>query len=385
MKRFVPLLFLIIALWSCRNEQTIRITGEYPTGKGETVDLELFRMPSLVTLDSLKIRQNGKFSFSFDLEAPELVLLSDEKGRKINLLVHPGDNIHLEIRDSLFNVNYALRGSEDSEKIRTLVSSISETRRKLDSISDALSQYEDPDDPRVAVLVSTYQQEINSRKKQSIRFIVENISSLASVYALYQRIDPDQYLFSDFRDLQYLKIVADSVKNKYPESSMVRALVSEVLRREEQYRTMQAISQVQDGKVEVTGSIDLAIQDPENRVIRLSSLRGKVVLLNFWASRNAASIDANSNLKSIYREYHDRGFEVYSVSLDNNSVDWLSVVRFEEYPWIDVCELTYPQSYAASSYNVTSLPANYLIDRDGNIVARNLGGKALTTYLDNLL
>ncbi|MFC2129758.1 TlpA family protein disulfide reductase, partial [Bacteroidota bacterium] len=80
-----------------------------------------------------------------------------------------------------------------------------------------------------------------------------------------------------------------------------------------------------------------------------------------------------------------KGFEVYSVSLDNNKAAWLDAVRFEEYTWIDVCELSYPDSYAASVYNIQEIPTTFLIDKEGNIVAKNINGRVLGTWLDNLL
>jgi glutathione peroxidase-family protein len=385
MRRICALLTVVLALTSCKNEQSVRITGEYPDGTQEILALDIFQLSERIPINSAKVKKNGTFSFTFELEDPELILLSNEKERDISLIVHPGDRIHVQIEDTLFNKNYAVTGSEESKKIQVLISRIAATRKKLDSITLSLGAYDDPEDPEVIELAQDYQQIINQQKKQSIRFVVENISSLASVYALYQRIDPDQYVFSDYRDLQYMKIVADSVKVKYPGSSLVKALMNEVDQREAQYRTIQALNKVTNVDVIESGSIDLAIQNTKNQVIRLSDLRGKVVLLNFWASGNAPSLEANRKLKPVYEKYKSRGFEVYSVSLDNNAGNWLSTIRFEEYPWIDVCELTYPQSYAASSYNVKTLPSNFLIDREGNILERDLGSQLLATWLDNLL
>ena len=90
-------------------------------------------------------------------------------------------------------------------------------------------------------------------------------------------------------------------------------------------------------------------------------------------------------LKSTYNTYHPRGFEVYAISLDNNKVEWMNAMDFNEFDWINVSELSFPNSTAALLYNVTSLPATFLINREGDIVAKNLLGRQLNTWLDNLL
>jgi thiol-disulfide isomerase/thioredoxin len=114
-------------------------------------------------------------------------------------------------------------------------------------------------------------------------------------------------------------------------------------------------------------------------------LAGKVVLINFWASWDQGSRDAARALRPIYTKYHPQGFEIYSIALDKNRNVWRAAIDFEEYPWINVSELSYPYSYAATVYNVTSLPTSFLIDREGTIVAKNISGKTLATWLDNLL
>ena len=134
-----------------------------------------------------------------------------------------------------------------------------------------------------------------------------------------------------------------------------------------------------------TAAPDFTLKSQSGKNLKLSEYAGNVMLLNFWASFDQASRKSNALLQTIYDRYHAKGFEVYSVSLDNRKAAWLDAIRFEEYKWIDVCELTYPNSYAASIYNIESIPTSFLIDREGNIVAKNLNGKVLSTWLDNLL
>ncbi|MCK5066357.1 MAG: TlpA family protein disulfide reductase, partial [Bacteroidales bacterium] len=134
-----------------------------------------------------------------------------------------------------------------------------------------------------------------------------------------------------------------------------------------------------------SGLLDLSIPDRDGTEIALSALTGKVVLVSFWASQHNASIEMMLQLKSTYNKYHSSGFEVYAISLDNNKINWMSAIDFNEFNWINVSELSFPNSTAALLYNVTSLPTTFLINREGDIVAKNLQGRQLNTWLDNLI
>ena len=136
---------------------------------------------------------------------------------------------------------------------------------------------------------------------------------------------------------------------------------------------------------EITGLLDLSIPNRDGENITLSSLKGNVILVFFWASGNQASVESLLQLRSTYQRYHNSGFEVYAISLDNEKTPWMQSIDYNEFNWINVSELTYPNSRAQIFYNVTSLPSTYLINREGDIVAKNLFGRTLETWLDNLI
>ena len=376
---------LTLTIFSCSNNENITVKGSYPAASGEYLQVEMLNIAETQFVDSVKIDKNGNFKLTLELNHPELILVRNAWGQYINLLAFPGDNIRLDIPAASFRAGYEVAGSEESEKIRLLVDRVNKTKVQLDSITDALDKIEDQEGPETEQLIASYQQSFLEQKRANIRFVVENLGSLASVYALYQRIANDLYIFNDLKDLQYFKIVADSVSVKYPGSTLAKSLVNDVENRMREYNNLLAMSEISKQNIVEAGMIDLNIEDDTGTERSLGSLKGKVVLLNFWASWNTESRDVSRGLKTIYDQYNSRGFEVYSVALDNDKNQWRNAIYFEDFQWINVCELTYPYSYASTVYNVTSLPANYLIDREGNIVAKNLAGKALATHLDNLL
>jgi len=137
---------------------------------------------------------------------------------------------------------------------------------------------------------------------------------------------------------------------------------------------------------EATNSIpEIKEKDVKGNEIALSSLRGKIVLLSFHASWNDASRLENAYLKSIYPKYKPKGFEIYQVALEQSKVLWENELLQQEIPWISISDLRYTDSYPAKVYNITKLPANFLISREGEIIGKNLFGSMLEDKLKYFL
>jgi peroxiredoxin len=205
---------------------------------------------------------------------------------------------------------------------------------------------------------------------------------MASIYALYQRINSRDYILNENKDIQLLKITGQSLDTLYPESKHVKALVADARKLELQVKNLGYL-QIMD---QMEGSIpDIALPDSHGDTIRLSSLKNKMVLISFWASWNQQSIAYNLELKKIYEKYHSKGFEIYQVSLDNKKESWLNAIQYDEIPWINVSDLSYPGSATATLYNITSLPATFLLSRDGEVLGKDLNRLELDNKLQALL
>jgi peroxiredoxin len=127
---------------------------------------------------------------------------------------------------------------------------------------------------------------------------------------------------------------------------------------------------------------ELAVADTTGKTITLSSFKGKIVLIDFWASWCRPCRMENPNVVKAYDKYKDAGFTVFSVSLDDNKANWARAIKADNLKWSShVSELKGWQSAAAKLYGVTGIPATFLLDRDGRIIGKNLRGEALEAKL----
>jgi thiol-disulfide isomerase/thioredoxin len=137
---------------------------------------------------------------------------------------------------------------------------------------------------------------------------------------------------------------------------------------------------------------DLALPSPDGKVITLSSLRGKVVLVDFWASWCLPCRMENPNVVKVYRQYKDsnfsggNGFTIYSVSLDNKQSRWADAIKYDGLEWENhVSDLKGWDSQAAALYQISSIPSNFLLNGEGVIIARDLRAEALESKIKSLL
>ena len=178
-----------------------------------------------------------------------------------------------------------------------------------------------------------------------------------------------------------MKIVSDTLSRYHPDSKQVKALISNFNRELNAIR-LNRIEEIAKNSKEV--SFDPSLKDINGNRITLSSLKGKYVLLTFWSAASSACVEENLQLKNLYNRYKSKGFEIYQVNLDVNEDTWKNAVKYDELPWISVREDDPLNPENAIRFNVKVLPANYLYDRSGTIIASNLHGRSLQIKLDQL-
>jgi thiol-disulfide isomerase/thioredoxin len=376
----------ILILSGCYSDN-YRIKGTIDNADDRILTLEKMQLDRNFLIDSVKLDENGRFSFHGEkLNVPTFFKLKLSESNYITLLLDTTEHVTVTADAQNLENTYRLEGSIESKKIQILNQRLKKLRSSVDSL---LALYEslpaEGNTQQKNEIGRELMMELDEHKSFIGSFVMDNPRSFASYYALFQRLSDNTMVLNvmDKKEQVYFATIATSLNLLYPESPRVKQLYNYVLSAKAQERRQRITQELQENAEETIPEIKEKNIDGEE--VALSSLKGKVVLLSFWASWDEASRRANDHLKKIYQQYNDQGFEVYQVSLDRSKVLWENAVVKDELPWINVSDLRYTDSFPAKIYNVNQLPANYLISRDGDIIGKNLFGHLLEEKVQEAL
>jgi peroxiredoxin len=219
-------------------------------------------------------------------------------------------------------------------------------------------------------------------KEYSQNFINENSGSLISLLALYGQVGPQVMVFHPIKDLDVYEKTDSTLFSIYPSLPLVLSLHEHVAVIKAQLAAKQ---QPSPGTFTPGTQVpDISLASPDGKIIKLSSLRGKIVLLDFWAAWCQPCRQENPTLVENYKLFHSKGFEIYQVSLDRTREDWLNGIKQDQLNWTHVSDLKYWESSVVSQFNIQGIPMNYLLDKEGKVIASNLRGPELGEKLQEL-
>lgn len=383
-KKLFLYLFIALAFVACK-KNTVKISGTIINpAVGTYIYLDELKSNELIPIDSVKVTSNGEFSFNKEVSQPSFYLLKRNNNNFLTLLVEPGEKMNLKLQNDSLSVPVSIDGSKGTMKMMEYNSTLRATIKKLTGLNTIYTQNADkPGLPElVQSLDSMAQSYLNQINLYTKKYIDDNLSSLVCLVALYQQVAPSVYVMNPSRDLKYFLKVDSSMFSMYPTYEPVMGLHEQV---------KEIAAKVNDttpaATEEIAGTVvpDIALPNPEGDTIKLSSTRGSVVLLDFWASWCAPCRKESPNLLSAYNTYHRRGFQIYQVSLDKTREAWMSGITEDHLEkWIHVSDVQYWNSSVVPLYKIESIPTNYLLDKEGHIIASNLRGEQLQVKLAEL-
>jgi len=382
MKNFLVLGFFVFVLVSCGPEKNVRIHGSLSGASAEKIFLRELGNETTSRSDTTQLDAKGNFSFKHKISQPTFYSLT-VNDRSITLLVHPGEKIVIYGDARHLPLTYSVKGNEDSQHIRHLSQRLEHTIFVGDSLDRTLKKYEGN---RNFVNIQrqfewNYINEVDSLRAYNIRFIEKNSRSLVVIYALYQQLGQNTYLFNQEEDIRYFRRADSTFYRRYPKVPLVNSLHAHVIRWNEQYNAIQLNRMLyllgQDAP-------EIELPAPDGKTVSLSSQKGKYVLLDFWASWSASCRTENVNLLDIYNKYRDKGFEVFQISIDQSKSSWERAIKEDGLPWINVYDPKSWDSEVLELYGVESIPANFLLDQEGSIITKNLKGSALENRLSEI-
>lgn len=365
---------------SCSQQETFTIKGNIANGEGHTLYLSHIGTQKSNYIDSAKLGKSGDFKFSY--ERPECYdfyrLQLDKKGRQITIAIDSTETVTINSDAKSFIDSCHIAGSPQSEKIAELTA----LEQALQTQVNTLIKNGGPMIGETRKTINTVIDEF----KQNIckEFIAPAPHSASAYYALFLNIngtplfDPLHIRF----DSRCYSAVATSLNHNHPHATRAQHLSNLAI------KSMRATQPAKRDTIYIdssnaTGLFDIKLPNIDGDSVSLSSLKGKVVMLDFTVYGNAEISARNLELRELYDKYKKRGFEIYQISLDGKEHFWKTSAS--NLPWLCVRDAAGPESYNLTLYRVQRIPTYFLINRANEIVLRDEQVEDINKSIEKLL
>ena len=373
MKKFLPLIASVFFLFSCSTsvqKGQFTVIGELKNTPDQKIYLEelYFSQKDPAVLDTAEIK-NGKFSLTALAPEEGLYRLRLEKSEAAFIFINDQPAIPFSSDLNSLSLENAKFNSPANYLLRSFMVDIEKQRKELEDKASILQQYKNP-----LPSDSTYQvMQLDILDKQAkfqqnvLRYIDTTSNAVMALFSLgYTRdIEPEK-----------IETAVGGLTKRFPTNQAIATIVA-------QYKQLIA----QNKSLPKIGGIapDITMADTSGKAFSLSMLRGKYVLVDFWASWCGPCREENPNVVNAYQEFKNKNFTVLGVSLDKQKAEWTKAVEEDHLTWYHISDLKYWSSAAVAPYGIEGIPYNVLLDPQGKIIAMNLRGNDLQIKLSELI
>lgn len=375
---------MMLGAVSCSNKK-FEVSGNITDAKDSLLYFENMSLNGPVVVDSTKLDADGNFSFAVDApSAPEFYRLRIA-GQIINVAADSTEHVTIKAAYPTMASQYEVSGSDECSKIKELAIGQMALQASINNIVRNTNLNDDVMRDSIRVILAQYKEGVKNN------YIFKEPMKAYAYFALFQTIAlgyENALVFnprSNEDDVKVFAAVATSWDTYYPKAERGLNLHNIAIEGLKNIRIMKAEQQqtVDPSKVEYTGVIDIALPDNKGNIRKLSSLKGKVVMLDFHLFETKESTARIMQLRELYNKYHAQGFEIYQVSIDPDEHFWKTSVA--ALPWICVHSDDGLNATELGMYNVKDIPTYFLIDKNNVLQKRDVQIKDIDAEIKALL
>ena len=375
-------------LWGCQQKQppapSLYISGTIKYPETGLVLLEEYDDKQVVVIDTLEVSLDtlslaespngiwiqGVFKHPVNIDEPGYYRLNFYEKQMVNLILSDSD-LKVEVDGNAPRGQALISGSKEMDQLNSVNNLVQEFQQKVGQLNIQFTQANAQGEQEKMTQLREEFEELDKQHKSVLKDEIRKMGSSLAVLQVIGNLDTEQ-------DFELLDSLGNIFAANPPDTKHTQNFLSYV----DQVRAQNSSrAHVQIGKV----APEINLPNPQGEYVALSSLRGKIVLVDFWAQWCRPCRMENPNIVAAYQKYKDQGFEVFGVSLDRTKDRWLQGIEEDGLDWVQVSDLKYWQSAAAKTYGINAIPASFLLDRDGTIIAKNLRGPALHAKLREIM
>nr|WP_219290381.1 TlpA disulfide reductase family protein [Arthrospiribacter ruber] len=363
----ILLLSIGIAMLACEQSSkrefdgSVMITGKLENVPNGSVVLAYISDDAPQQIAEIPVSGSGKFEYNLILDGPGFYLLNLMGSKEVKLALYDQDvDVFYNFAD---DTSLKIEGSDDSQYVQEINALMQEYQGTINYLNNVYMEAMKERDQEKIKKVQQDALELEQNHAAKVKDLVRSMDGSFAALQSFSMINPKS-------DFEFLDETVTKMSERYPEYKEVQQLMA-------QLEEMRALAVGQPAP-------EISLPDPDGDIVNLSDLRGKYVLIDFWAAWCRPCREENPNVVRLYNEYKDQGFEVFGVSLDRTKDAWVKAIADDNLTWTHVSDLKYFNSEAASLYQINAIPATYMLDPEGKIIAKDLRGQSLENKLKEI-
>lgn len=364
---------------------SFKVKGSFKECAGDTVFLKHVKEDGLEFIDSALVSKDGGFEIKGRISSKDFYVLHFNNPEKaITIIPDTCEDIVIKSDDKNYDKHYTVENSPESEKVCQIIAELTKMQEVTDTLGRTFRR--SVSDKHLAEikfhLDSVYAENYKVLRQESEKFLAENKTSLAQIVCLSQYITPKTPLFDPEKDFAVYKNVHENLTEYYPDNYHTRKLGSYI---ERQKLSFSGEKPLQGRITEGMTAPEIALPNIKGDTIHLSKLKGKYILVDFWASWSEVSQKRSDKIAALYKKHRSNKFTVFQVALESSHSKWQSAMYTQKIVWTSVSDLKVWNSKAAQDYGVKSLPASFLIYPDFTVHEINYPIEKLDSKLTELI